>query len=117
MLAECGSEVGELTVAARALMAEVLPYAAEEIDVSARLIAYTHQPGTYRGLIAAIALYKDHVNLMFAKGVELLADDTTHLLEGSGKQARHIKISEVEQLADPHIRQLITRASALTPHE
>jgi hypothetical protein len=37
----------------------------------------------------AIAPQKSYVNLMFSKGVELLDLDSTHLLEGTGKKARH----------------------------
>ncbi|MPZ54508.1 MAG: hypothetical protein GEU79_17570 [Acidimicrobiia bacterium] len=54
----------------------------EEPDPSAKLIGYTYQPGTYKGLIVAIAPHASHVNLMFSKGVEMLDVDTAGLIGG-----------------------------------
>lgn len=115
LLSTCSPEVRELATAARALIREVIPDAREEVDTSARLIGYTFQPGTYKGLITAIALQKDRVNLMFGKGVELTANDPGGLLEGTGKLARHIKVRDLDRLADPGVRVLLTEAAALTP--
>lgn len=108
LLADCSPEVRELATATRALVREVLHDAQEEVDTSARLIAYTYQPGTYKGLAAAIALHKSWVNLMFSKGAAMQANDPAGLLEGTGKLARHIKIRSLDRLADPGVRALLT---------
>lgn len=115
LLAPYSAEVRALALELRALIRDVVPEAAEELDPSAKLIAFTFIPGTYKGLFAAIALQKAHVNLMFSKGVELVDRDTSGLLEGTGKKARHIKIRDRERLTEPGVRTLITAAAELTP--
>ncbi|MFI6742541.1 hypothetical protein ACIBI9_57400 [Nonomuraea sp. NPDC050451] len=115
LLAGCAPAVRELAVAAGALIEEVAPDAVVEVDPSARLIAYTFQPGTYRGVVAAIALHGAYVNIMFGRGVELLEHDGEGLLEGTGKTARHIKVRRVADVARPGVRRLIAASAALTP--
>ena len=46
--------------------------------------------------------------------VELLDSDTAGLLEGSGKQARHIKVREGTRLEDRAVRELLAEAASLT---
>jgi hypothetical protein len=106
--------VRQLGVQACLLIRDVLPDADEEIDRSPPMLAFTYAPGTYKGLVAAIVPYGDYVNVMFANGVELLEADTTGLLQGSGKQARHITVRETAQLEDPAVRDLIAKAAART---
>jgi hypothetical protein len=53
----------------RALLHDVMPDALEEFDTSAEMLAFTYQPGTYKGLIAAIVPQKEYVNLMLSKNV------------------------------------------------
>ncbi|MGI5287201.1 DUF1801 domain-containing protein [Nonomuraea polychroma] len=115
VLASCNSAVRELAVAALALIEKVVPDAVVEVDPSARLIAFSFQPGTYNGLVTAIALHKAHVNIMFSRGVELQKEDFGGLLEGTGKAARHIKVTEVERLSDPGVRSLIEASARITP--
>ena len=52
------------------------------------------------------------MNIIFAKGVELLQEglDDKGLLEGTGKQARHIKVRSEEILKCPTTRKLIAEA-------
>src|SRR5436305_1821082 len=77
-------EVRELAAQARALMRELIPDAAEEVDTKPPLLGYTYRPGTYTGLILAIMPQKSYVNVVFSKGVELLELDSAGLLEGTG---------------------------------
>jgi hypothetical protein len=100
---------------ARALVRELIPEATEELDPSGKLIAFTFIPGTYKGLFTAVAPHGSYVNLMFSKGVELSEVDTTGLLEGTGKHARHVKVRTADVLADPQLRTLIEAAAAKTP--
>jgi hypothetical protein len=99
----------------RALAREVVPDAVEELDPSAKLIGFTFQPGTYKGLIVAIAPHARHVNLMFSKGVELIEVDSSQLLEGTGKKARHIKFHQPGDVDRPEVRSLIEEAARRTP--
>jgi hypothetical protein len=115
LLAPWSYEVRQLALELRALVERLVPDATEELDPSAGLIAFTFQPGTYKGLFVAIAPQKSYVNLMFSKGVELLDLDSTHVLEGTGKKARHIKFHDRERLTDPGVRTLIEEAAKRTP--
>lgn len=79
------------------------------------MIGYTYKPGTYKHLIAAIAPHTRHVNLMFAVGAVLLDDDTTGLLQGTGKKARHIGCRTVADTEVAGIRELLVEAARRTP--
>jgi hypothetical protein len=58
--------------------------------------------------ICLIVVYKDHVNLMFPRGVDL--EDPRGLLEGSGKAMRHIKMLSTADIERPGVRALIKLA-------
>jgi hypothetical protein len=110
-------EVQDLAHKARRLVSEIAPDAVEEVDWSSKMLGYTFIPGTYKGLILAVSPQKDRVNIIFAKGVEMLNEglDDKGLLEGTGKQARHIKVRNEEILHDPTTRRLIESAVGRTP--
>ena len=55
-----------------------------------------------------IAVYSKHVNLGFNDGASL--DDPKGILQGSGKQIRHITIKTAEDLERPELRAYIRRA-------
>jgi hypothetical protein len=94
----------------RSLVLAVMPDAIEQLDPSARLIAYGFDR-TYRGLVCGIALQRGYVNLMFARGAEL--PDPAGLLTGAGKRARHVKIQQPDDLASPELRALLGVAVAV----
>jgi hypothetical protein len=58
--------------------------------------------------VCLIVVYRDHVNLMFPRGVDL--KDSEGLLEGSGKAMRHIKMRLRADVDRPGVRQLIRQA-------
>ncbi|WP_055474195.1 hypothetical protein [Streptomyces pathocidini] len=93
----------------------MIPGAIEEVDTAAKLLGFTFQPGTYKGLITTVALHRSHVNLMFSKGAELAERDGGELLDGTGKRARHVKLRDLRQLEDARIRDLLAAAAELTP--
>ncbi|MGH8794966.1 MAG: DUF1801 domain-containing protein [Stackebrandtia sp.] len=115
VLETCDPEVRGLAQGARRLLRETIPDAVEEVDASARLLGFTFQPGTYKGLVAAVTVHKKHANIMFGKGVELAEHDDAGLLEGTGKRARHVKVVSADRLEDPRVKDLISRAASLTP--
>lgn len=47
----------------------------------------------------------------FSRGTSLT--DSTGLLEGTGKNLRHVKLKTSEQVRDPNLRKLIVEAAAL----
>jgi len=99
--------VRELVQAARALILEVMPNAIEQVDPSANLIGYGTDR-TDKSLICGIVVYKTFINLMFARGAEL--PDPDHLLWGTGKQTRHVRIQFVEDLYFPGVSHLLESA-------
>ncbi|MFD6136123.1 DUF1801 domain-containing protein [Isoptericola sp. NPDC056618] len=107
--------VRAVTERLRALVAEVLPDAVEEPDPSARLLGYTYRPGTYVGLVAAVAPYRRHVNLVLARGAALVDDDPHGLLEGAGRRARHVAFRTEEDVDRPGVRELLLAAARRTP--
>src|SRR5258706_15639625 len=98
LLADYSLEVRDLFMAAQALIHSLVPSAVEEIDLKARLLAYTFKPGTYQGLVLAIMPAKKHVSLIFSHGVELKPLDAAGLLQGPGKRARPIKVKSQASL-------------------
>jgi hypothetical protein len=115
LLAGQSPNVQKLARALKKRIRTLLPEAEEEIDLTSKMLVLTYTPGKYKGAIVGVALHKDHVNIMFARGVELLGRDKQGLLEGTGKLARHIKVRSLEQVDDPAVHALIEAAEAITP--
>ena len=59
-------------------------------------------------LVCFILPAKNWVSLGFTHGVSL--PDPTHLLEGTGKNLRHVKLKKVEDVANPAVRKLLEAA-------
>lgn len=104
-------EVRGTALRTRALIHDAFPDAVEMVDGPARLIGYGTDR-TYKGLVCGIALQRDYVNLMFARGAEL--PDPARLLAGTGKRARHVRLRRVEDVEHPTVRELVD--AALTLH-
>ena len=58
--------------------------------------------------ICYIGVMKNHINLGFLRGTEL--SDPQRILEGTGKQMRHIKIRNMSDLFRPAIRTYLQEA-------
>lgn len=65
----------------------------------------------FHGPLCLLMVGKNHVTLGFPRGTSLT--DPAGLLEGTGKNLRHVKLKEAEQLRDSNLRQLILEAAAL----
>ena len=91
----------ETASAMRAVIIATLPDLTEMVDVPSKIVAYGFS-STYSSLVCAIAPYWQHVNLMFARGVNLPDPET--LLQGSGKRARHVRLNNS---ADVHRQGII----------
>ena len=63
------------------------------------------------GFVCAIVLHKDHVNLEFARGTELA--DPDGILEGTGKNMRHVKIVKSDEIVSEKLRNMILEAVTL----
>ncbi|WP_234447102.1 DUF1801 domain-containing protein [Virgibacillus salexigens] len=65
----------------------------------------------YNGLVCYIQTAKEHVNLGFHKGNEL--QDKYHLLQGTGKTMRSIKIRKLEDIQSEEFTSIIKAAITL----
>jgi hypothetical protein len=90
---------------------EFFPNAEEQIDSKSGLIAYSLAGKVEKNLVFAIVPHMKHVNLMFSKGSQ--TPDPEGLLVGTGKQARHIKITSEADTQKPAFQQLLKEALKL----
>jgi len=86
-----------------------LPGIIEQIDVPAKMIAYSYGQ-KYAEMICTIIPSKKGLKLGFYKGVDL--PDPDKLLEGSGKISRYVEIRSAEQIKSPALKKLIESALA-----
>lgn len=96
-------QVQAIALQARALVLQLVPDAVEQIDLPAKMLAYGFA-ATYKDMICAIAPQKAWVNFGFPRATEL--PDPAKLLQGTGKRARHVKLTDVTQLESPEFRAL-----------
>ncbi len=101
-------EVRPLMEALRALTADIMPRAAERVNMGWSSIMYA-AGGSMRDWVAALSPQRAYVNLEFADGTEL--PDPSHRLEGTGKRLRHVKIRKIEDAQDPAVRTLLEEAA------
>ena len=97
--------VGELALGLRAIVLKEAPSACESIFRSYALALWYSFTGRMSESFCYIGVSSNHVNLGFSRGAEL--PDPDGVLEGSGKQMRHIKIRRPEDLERPHLRRFI----------
>lgn len=112
LLAAYPPEVRDIALRLRDVVVTRAPQAIEQVDRPARLLGYGLAP-TYAATICVIMPLKAGVNLGFPRGVEL--PDPTGLLAGTGKRARHVRLSAAEQVDAPALHALIDAAIAATP--
>ena len=62
----------------------------------------------YQDAFCLIAVFPKHVNLQLNRGAEL--PDPKKKLEGTGKNMRHIKVNDWDDLNQPHIREFLRAA-------
>lgn len=97
-------QVQAIALKARALVLDVVPDAVEQIEVPAKMLAYGFA-ATYKDMICAIAPQKAWVNFGLPRGAQL--PDPQKLLTGTGKRARHVKLTGISQLDAPEFRALL----------
>ena len=105
-------EVRDIALRARALVLSICPEAVEQIDPADHLIAYGH--GTrMKEQLWYIAPFKAHVNMGFMRGRELHEQhDPAGLLEGTGKNLRHVKLRSLADVERPALRELLAKSLA-----
>jgi len=60
--------------------------------------------------VCSLVAHKNHINLQFWNATGL--HDPGHLLEGSGKSMRHIKIEQKSDINNSYLSELIRQAAA-----
>jgi hypothetical protein len=109
LLANAPREVGALALETRALLLEEFPDAIEQVKAGWNGIWYG--PGSTMGeQVFEIQPFRHHVNLNFTIGAHL--PDPSGLLEGTGKNMRHVKVADEKILRTPELRALIRVAIA-----
>ena len=110
-LAPFESRITELALATRKLVLEEAPDSTELIYDAYNAVAtgygFTGRPSE---CFIHIAVYAEWVNLGFHRGSEL--PDPKGVLRGTGKLIRHIRIAELEDLAEPAVRAFVKQAIA-----
>lgn len=94
-------DVTKLAQGVRTIVRENVPGAIELLDLSSKLIGHGYGP-RYADVVCVIMPFKAYVNLGFARGAVL--PDPNRLLEGTGKSARHVKIRNAQDIANPALQ-------------
>jgi hypothetical protein len=106
--------VRQLYLDTHRLVVETLPDVAYATDLKDGMTGYGARQYGYDGWgLAALAAHTQWVSLMFMRGAAIA--DPDGLLEGAGKQMRHVKLRSPEQLEQQRraLRRLIEAAASL----
>jgi hypothetical protein len=97
----------------RAFLRAHLPNITEQVDLPAKMIAYTYGQ-KYFDLICVIIPSKKGLKLGFNRGTAL--DDPNHLLQGTGKISRYVEIKTDAMIDDPALKRLMVDALSIYHH-
>ena len=100
-LREQPKDLRDLCKAARETIGLALPGAREAIK-------WGFPTWVGKGNVVAIAPYTERVNLQFYRGASL--PDPSGLLEGTGKELRHVKVHHAKDLKTPVVKALLRAA-------
>jgi hypothetical protein len=95
----------DVVSAVRRLVKQAVPAAAEAIN------PWGVPVFELNSTLCFLMVGKSHVTLGFANGAKL--SDPAQLLEGTGKNIRHVKLKKPEQVSDPNLRNLLVEAAVL----
>jgi hypothetical protein len=99
----------ELALAVRRFVLTEAPGATETIYDAYNAVSTGYSfTGQLKECFCHVAVYSKHVNLGFNRGVELA--DPRGILQGTGKQIRHITIRETGDLENPYLTRLLRMA-------
>lgn len=98
-------DVQALAWKARELIFSVAPDIAETVYPQMKVIRYGTDGSKMSGLVFGLMPTKNGVSLGFMHGTSL--PDPENLLEGTGKNLRHMKLKSLEDIARPALRKLL----------
>ena len=102
--------VRKITNELRKIVRDTMPKAHEFLYYDAVNYSVNDSP---LGLICYLSPAQNHVMVGFLFGAHF--DDQHHLLEGGGKQARHLRIKTVDEAKNHFLRDLVKQAWAHGP--
>ena len=104
-----GPEMAKIALRVRAFVLGEAPLAHELVYDAYNAVAmgysFTERPSDS---FCHIAVYARWVNLGFNQGKQI--PDPGHLLEGSGRQVRHLRIESLDDLHEPHVGRFLRAA-------
>jgi hypothetical protein len=98
----------QLAQALRQLIEELCPNVFEVPWPKQRVIGYGIGPKKQTEHFCNIGVHDQYVNLGFTHGTDLA--DPEHLLAGSGKTYRHVKVQDLKAVSLPALRSLLQAA-------
>lgn len=108
-LAGYSPEVAATEERACELVHEVIPNLVEKVYATGWKVIQLGATAAMNGRFIAVEPASKHVSLLFADGVDL--PDPDHLLEGTGKRTRHVKLRSVADAERPAVRALVEAAA------
>lgn len=103
----------EIVLELRNIVAQVAPGAAEDIRHGGIVYYFGELGGPVSAGVCGIAIKSDHVRLYFTHGAFI--PDEAHLLRGSGKAMRYLKLDKFESVPWEEIRDLIAAHADFDP--
>jgi hypothetical protein len=89
----------------RALIFDVVPDVSEHVYPVMKVVRYGLEGNKMAGLVFFLMPHKERVNLGFNHGTSL--PDPKGLLEGTGKNLRHVKLGDEGAVSNPALRGLL----------
>jgi hypothetical protein len=77
------------------------------------VLLYSSSERVLADCVCSIAIFRRHATLIFHHGVDL--KDTHHLLQGTGKALRHIRVEHLEELDRRELRTYLREARRRSP--
>jgi hypothetical protein len=99
----------------RNLIAEVAPDAAEVIRWGGLSYYHERRGGLISAGICQIGIHEEYIRLDFIHGIHL--SDPRHILEGTQKSKRYIRLRSYEDAPWENIKRLIEESSQLDPRK
>ena len=96
---------GETVISLRKLVLEIAPSAKEEIKYGGLVFV------SDKRLFCGIFIRKKHISVEFDRGAEM--QDPANFLEGSGKNRRHLKIFQQEDIKNKKVEYYIKQSFKL----
>ena len=106
-LSKYDNQVYENALKLREILLTNLPDVIVQLDLPAKMVAYTYGQ-KYVEMICIIIPSKKDLKLAFYKGVDL--PDPNNLLEGKAKLSRYVEIKSDKEIYSEALKQLIEKA-------